>query len=196
MEKVVVTRKLPGDAVDKLRESFDVSVSPHDRNLSYEELREFCNGAAGVISMLSDRIDRQFFESHPELKVVSNYAVGYNNIDLDAAASHGGDCHQYSRRAHRGHRRYRVGADHGCRAADCRSRPVYARRGVRRMGAGDVSRPGYFRGHAGHCRHGTDRPGHRKAGRWGSAWRYSTPAASPNPKPTRYWARGGWSWTS
>jgi glyoxylate reductase len=85
MEKVIVTRRLPGDAVEKLREKYEVTVSPHQRNLGYEELNELCQGAAGVITMLGDRVDRAFLESHPELKVVSNYAVGYNNIDLQAA---------------------------------------------------------------------------------------------------------------
>ena len=89
MQRVVVTRRLPGEAVDKLRERYDVAANPHERNLSYEELCEFCQGAAGAITMLSDRIDRVFFATHPELKVVSNYAVGYNNIDLAAAAGHG-----------------------------------------------------------------------------------------------------------
>ncbi|MBW7997198.1 MAG: D-glycerate dehydrogenase [Candidatus Glassbacteria bacterium] len=89
MDKVVVTRRLPGDAVDRLGEKFDVTVSPYERNLSYGELNEICRGAAGAITMLSDRVDREFIESHPELKVVSNYAVGYNNIDLAAAAANG-----------------------------------------------------------------------------------------------------------
>ncbi len=89
MDKVVVTRRLPGQAIDKLRDKFAVTVSPHERSLSYDELSELCHGAAGTITMLSDRVDREFLESHPELKVVSNYAVGYNNIDLEAAAGRG-----------------------------------------------------------------------------------------------------------
>jgi glyoxylate reductase len=89
MDKVIVTRRLPGEAVEKLRDKFEVSVNPHERNLSNEELNELCQGAAGVITMLGDRVDRAFLESHPELKVVSNYAVGYNNIDLQAAAACG-----------------------------------------------------------------------------------------------------------
>ncbi len=89
MDKVVVTRRLPGDAVDRLRDKFNVAVNPHERDLSPEELSEICTGAVGAITMLSDRIDKIFLENHPQLKVVSNYAVGYNNIDIEAAAAHG-----------------------------------------------------------------------------------------------------------
>ncbi len=89
MEKITVTRRLPGNAVEKLRDKYEVTVSPHERKLSYDEFNELCRGAAGAITMLDDRVDRAFLESHPQLKVVSNYAVGYNNIDLVAATELG-----------------------------------------------------------------------------------------------------------
>lgn len=87
--KVLVTRRLPGDAVSGLEHRFELVLNREDRDLTYEELNEMARGAAGVLSMLSNRIDRAFIESHPELRVVSNYAVGYNNIDLAAARDHG-----------------------------------------------------------------------------------------------------------
>lgn len=87
--KVLVTRRLPGDAVDSLAHDYELVLNREDRDLSYDELNDLARGAAGVLSMLSDRIDRAFIESHPELKVVSNYAVGYNNIDLAAAKERG-----------------------------------------------------------------------------------------------------------
>jgi len=86
--KVLVTRKLPGNAVENLKKDFEVVLNPSDRDLSYEEMTRMARGCAGVLSMLSNRVDRAFIENNPQLKVISNYAVGYNNIDLEAAARH------------------------------------------------------------------------------------------------------------
>jgi glyoxylate reductase len=89
-EKVLVTRKLPGSAVENLRDEFEVLLNTEDRDLSYEELTGMSSGCAGILSMLSNRIDKNFIKCNASsLKVVSNYAVGYNNIDLKAAKKHG-----------------------------------------------------------------------------------------------------------
>ncbi|OGG05421.1 MAG: D-glycerate dehydrogenase [Candidatus Glassbacteria bacterium RIFCSPLOWO2_12_FULL_58_11] len=88
-EKVLVTRKLPGSMAEGLRSSFEVVLNPHDRNLTRGELFRMAEGCAGMISLLSDTLDREFIESHPRLKVIANCAVGYNNIDLHAAAERG-----------------------------------------------------------------------------------------------------------
>lgn len=87
--KVLVTRKLPGSAVENLKKDFEVVLNPYDRDLSYEEMTSMARGCSGVLSMLSNRVDEAFMENNPGLKVVSNYAVGYNNIDLAAASRHG-----------------------------------------------------------------------------------------------------------
>ena len=89
-EKVLVTRKLPGGVVESLRGEFEVVLNPHERDLSYEELIRMSEGCAGVLSTLSDRLDENCIEHNAEhLKVISNYAVGYNNIDLKAAKKYG-----------------------------------------------------------------------------------------------------------
>jgi len=88
-DKVLVTRKLPGEAVEGLKKEFEVVLNPHDRDLSYEEMSRMAVGCSGVLSMLSNRIDKGFIEKNPGLKVISNYAVGYNNIDLETASRHG-----------------------------------------------------------------------------------------------------------
>lgn len=88
-DKVLVTRKLPGDAVEGLKRDFEVVLNPYDRDLSYEEMSRMARGCSGLLSMLSNRLDKAFIENNPGLKVISNYAVGYNNIDLEAAAQHG-----------------------------------------------------------------------------------------------------------
>jgi glyoxylate reductase len=62
-----------------------LTCNPHDRALTRDELLRMITGQHGIITMLTDRVDRDLFDAAPELKVVANYAVGYNNIDVAAA---------------------------------------------------------------------------------------------------------------
>jgi glyoxylate reductase len=66
-----------------------LTCNPHDRALTRDELLRLINGQHGVIAMLTDRIDIDLLDAAPDLKVVANYAVGYNNIDLEAARARG-----------------------------------------------------------------------------------------------------------
>jgi glyoxylate reductase len=89
--RVVVTRGLPEPALRSLRESgADVWVSSEDRALRPEELHEAVRGADAIVSMLHDRVDDRLLAAAGEqLKVVANVAVGYDNVDLEAARRHG-----------------------------------------------------------------------------------------------------------
>jgi glyoxylate reductase len=89
--RVVVTRNLPQPALDALRESgADVWVSPQPRALTTEELHEAVRGADAVVAMLHDSVDGAFLDAAGEqLRVVANVAVGYDNVDLDAARTSG-----------------------------------------------------------------------------------------------------------
>ena len=91
MPRVVVTRGLPGPALEALRGSdADVWVSPADRALAAEELHAAIRGADAVVTMLHDRVDDAFFTAAGgQLRVVANVAVGVDNVDLDAARRHG-----------------------------------------------------------------------------------------------------------
>ncbi|MGQ0645699.1 MAG: 2-hydroxyacid dehydrogenase [Elusimicrobiota bacterium] len=82
---VYVTRRIPEPGLDLLRRRFDVEVSPHDRPLSREELLTAVKGRAAVLTQLVDKVDKEFFEAARGVRVVANYAVGYDNIDLAAA---------------------------------------------------------------------------------------------------------------
>lgn len=90
MAKVVVTRKIPGNGIELLQEAgYEVVVSPHDRGLERQELLNFIQGADGVLSMLTDKVDEEFVTSAgANLKVVANFAVGTDNLDLPALSSH------------------------------------------------------------------------------------------------------------
>ncbi|WP_328646578.1 D-glycerate dehydrogenase [Amycolatopsis sp. NBC_00348] len=90
MPKFVVTRWIPDDAVAVLAEAGEVVVSPADRPLSPAELHEFAAGAAAVVGMLHDRLDGALADAAgPDLKVVANVAVGYDNVDVPALAGRG-----------------------------------------------------------------------------------------------------------
>ncbi len=66
-----------------------LTCHPHDRALTRDELLRLINGQHGVIATLTDRIDAELLDAAPDLKVVANYAVGYNNIDVEAARARG-----------------------------------------------------------------------------------------------------------
>ena len=83
--KVVVTRKIPEAGIQLLKKAgFDVKVSPYDRVLTREELKKFVKGADAILSLLTDKIDGEILDAAgPQLKIVANYAVGYDNFKLD-----------------------------------------------------------------------------------------------------------------
>ena len=87
---VFVTRPLPAPGIGLLSDSgFEVRSNPEDRPLSREALLAGVREADALVCMLSDRIDRELLDSAPMLKVVANYAVGYDNIDVGAARERG-----------------------------------------------------------------------------------------------------------
>ena len=87
--KILVTRQPPGDAVDRLREIGDVWLWPHNSVIERDALREQIPDADGLYCMLTDTIDAYLLNLTPHLRVVSNMAVGVDNIDLDACARRG-----------------------------------------------------------------------------------------------------------
>jgi glyoxylate reductase len=85
-KQVFVTRKLPGDAFEELREICDVVNSPEDRPLTRKKLLDSLTDVDGIVATLSDVIDGEVMaKAGSSLAVVSNYAVGYNNIDVSEA---------------------------------------------------------------------------------------------------------------
>ena len=82
---VVLTSPLPGDALCLLEGKARAKVYRHTKPFSEELLIRRLFGASGVVTLLGDKITARVLESCPKLKVVSNYAVGLDNIDLEAA---------------------------------------------------------------------------------------------------------------
>jgi len=87
--KLLLTRKIPEAAIERLRQHFDLTVNPHDKPLSDAELRSQVADVQALICLLTDNIDKGVIDSAPHLKVISAYAVGYNNIDVKYATSKG-----------------------------------------------------------------------------------------------------------
>lgn len=88
--KVFVCRNIPEAGLAKLREHTDCTVWPERLPPSPQLLKDSARGCDGILTLLSDRIDADFFDAvGPQLKVVSNFAVGYNNIDVNEATRRG-----------------------------------------------------------------------------------------------------------
>lgn len=87
--KVYVTRQIPDDGMKLLYEKCDVTVNPHDRVVTREELLQNVKGKDALLCLLTERIDAEVFDANPHLKIVANYAVGYNNIDVAEATTRG-----------------------------------------------------------------------------------------------------------
>ena len=84
-----MTRKVPEAAFKLLKEeNYTIELWNKADPPTKKELIQKCKQADALLSMLSDKLDKEFFEACSHLKVVSNYAVGVNNIDLKAAAHH------------------------------------------------------------------------------------------------------------
>lgn len=89
-KRIYITRRLPEEAVEPLRDQYDVRMWEHEgESVPREVLLEEASSAHALWTMLSDTIDREVFERATHLEVVSNLAVGYNNIDLNAAKENG-----------------------------------------------------------------------------------------------------------
>src|SRR5262245_31392443 len=87
---VYITRRIPEAGPALLREAgCRVEVSPHDRPLTRAELLAAAEGRDALITQLVDKIDGELLDAAPGLKIVANYAVGYDNIDVKAAAERG-----------------------------------------------------------------------------------------------------------
>ncbi|MDY6852199.1 MAG: D-glycerate dehydrogenase [Thermodesulfobacteriota bacterium] len=87
--KIALTRRIPQPGLERLYQAGEVWVWPHDRDMPRKEMLREALGAEVLVTMLSDRVDAEIMDARPSLKLIANYAVGYNNIDLEAARSRG-----------------------------------------------------------------------------------------------------------
>tara|TARA_B100000965_G_scaffold299894_1_gene258314 strand:- start:5 stop:304 length:300 start_codon:yes stop_codon:yes gene_type:complete len=86
MKKILVTRKLLQSNEDRLKELYDIKLNSNDELYSQKKLIEMSDGCDGILSALTDKLDEDTINKLPDsVKILSNFAVGFGNIDLQAA---------------------------------------------------------------------------------------------------------------
>ena len=89
---VLVARAIFPDVVDRLRATFEVDDNPQDTIYTPAELTQRLKGKTGALTTGSERVDAALLDANPQLRVVSNMAVGYNNFDVGACTQRGVLC--------------------------------------------------------------------------------------------------------
>jgi glyoxylate reductase len=89
LPSVFVTRKIAGAALEKLARQAQIEVWQEDDPPPYEVIKEKAAETDGLLTLLTDRIDGALIDSAKKLKVISQYAVGFDNIDIQAATRRG-----------------------------------------------------------------------------------------------------------
>ena len=86
MKKILVTRRLLKTNEDRLKELYETKLNSNDELYSQQKLVEMSEGCDGILSALTDKLDEETINKLPDsVKILSNFAVGFGNIDLDAA---------------------------------------------------------------------------------------------------------------
>jgi len=87
--RVFVSRKIPESGINLLKKYFEVRIYPKEKIISRKELINGVKWGDGLLCLLTDKIDSEILDANPNLKVVANYAVGFNNIDVKYAEKKG-----------------------------------------------------------------------------------------------------------
>ena len=89
MARCLVTRELPGRALDRLRAAHEVDVWPWPLPPPPTDLHQRAAGAHGLLTLLTDQVDTELLDAAPDLRAIANLAVGTDNIDVEAATARG-----------------------------------------------------------------------------------------------------------
>ena len=90
MKKILVTRNLLKPNEERVLQLFDARLNKEDKVLSTEELINLSKDCDGILCVGGNKFDKEIIsELSPSIKIIANYAVGYNNVDTDAAAAKG-----------------------------------------------------------------------------------------------------------
>ena len=86
MKKILITRKLIRDSEDKASKMFEVKFNSNDELYSQAKLIEMSQGCDAILTSLTDKMTEETINRLPNtIKLISNFAVGFGNIDLEAA---------------------------------------------------------------------------------------------------------------
>ena len=90
MKKILITRKLIKDSEDKASKIFEAKFNSNDELYSQSKVIEMSQGCDGILSSLTEKLDKDTIDKLPDtVKIISNFAVGFGNIDLEAAKKRG-----------------------------------------------------------------------------------------------------------
>src|SRR5699024_3553782 len=89
-KKIYITRNIPAHLIAPYENEFDISMwesetTPVPRDVLFQEAKK----ADGVICLLTEKMDAEFFQANDHLEIVANNAVGYDNVDITAAQKYG-----------------------------------------------------------------------------------------------------------
>ena len=97
MKKILITRKLIKDSEDKAIKTFEAKLNSNDELYSQSRVIELSQGCDGILTSLTDKMDKETIDKLPDtVKIISNFAVGFGNIDLEAAKKKGIDRNKHS----------------------------------------------------------------------------------------------------
>ena len=90
MKKILITRKLIKESEEKATKTFDPIFNSNDELYSQSKVIEMSKDCDGILSSLTDKMDQETINKLPDtVKIISNFAVGFGNIDLEAAKKRG-----------------------------------------------------------------------------------------------------------
>ena len=90
MKKILITRQFIKDSEDKDSKTFDPIFNSNDELYSQSKVIEMSKDCDGILTSLTDKMDRETIDKLPDtIKIISNFAVGFGNIDLEAAKKRG-----------------------------------------------------------------------------------------------------------
>tara|TARA_Y100000741_G_scaffold240163_1_gene183906 strand:- start:171 stop:1124 length:954 start_codon:yes stop_codon:yes gene_type:complete len=90
MKKILITRRLIKESEDKATKTFDSIFNTNDELYSQSKVIEMSKGCDGILTSLTDKMDKETINKLPDtIKIISNFAVGFGNIDLEAAKQRG-----------------------------------------------------------------------------------------------------------
>jgi lactate dehydrogenase-like 2-hydroxyacid dehydrogenase len=87
--KIFVTRRIPQPGLSMLEKRHDLEINPENRVLTKKDIIEGVKGKDGLLCLLTDSIDKDIITAESKLRMIANYAVGYDNIDVDSATKQG-----------------------------------------------------------------------------------------------------------
>ena len=97
MKKILITRKLIKESEDKALKTFEPIFNLNDELYSQSKIIEMSQGCDGILTSLTDKMDKETIDKLPDtIKILSNFAVGFGNIDLDAAKKKRNCCYKHS----------------------------------------------------------------------------------------------------